>query len=305
MMRRLFLFVAAVIRALPPLRGKVRLGQLFYSLANRAKQPFSIETTLYAERLRFRLNLTSAHERMAFLMNGYESDTVELLDALYSGGTILDIGANIGLIAVPLSVRTANRATSAPHIYAFEALPSNAASLAENVRLNALETRIRVLPRALGSERKQVHIQIEGDDPSRTGTANILPESYDFQKIALEIERLDDIIASGDVPADVSLIKLDTDGYDLEILRGARTLLRERRPLCHVEMNLICHGWHGTTLDDAIAFANELDYDVYVQTAYSSGVFRRYSPELPFFDNMLMIPRENVDVLKRIPMAAS
>ena len=272
-------------------------------MANRTRQPFSIETTLYSDRLRFRLNLTSAHERMAFLMNGYESDTVSLLDSLYSGGTILDIGANIGLIAGPLAARTAKRATSAPHIFAFEALPSNSASLAENVRLNALDARIRVLPRALGSERKQVHIQIEGDDPSRTGTANILPDSYDFQKIALEIERLDDVIASGDIPADVSLIKLDTDGYDLEILRGARTLLRERRPVCHVELNLICHAWHGVTLDDAVAFAGELDYDVYVRTAYSSRVFRLYRRELPFFENVLLIPRENVAILERIPMA--
>src|SRR5437773_2073845 len=254
MLRRLFLLFARLIRALPRIRGKVHAGQIVYRLANRANRPFVVTTTLFPERFAFRLNLTSAHERMAFLMNGYEPETTALLERLYQGGTILDIGANIGLVAVPLAARTRDRAANRPHVFAFEALPSNHEALAWNVKVNGLEDVVKTLPIALGSERKQVKIQIEGDDPARTGTANILPTEFEFKQIDLEVYRLDDLVANGSVPADVSLMKIDTDGYDLEILRGARGLLARQRPVCEVELNLHCLGWHHQTLDDVLRF---------------------------------------------------
>lgn len=291
----MFLLAASLIRALPRVRGKVRAGQMLYRLANRENNPFVITTTLFRERFVFRLNLTSAHERMGFLMNGYEPETTALLERLYQGGVILDIGANIGLVVIPLARRTRDRASSLPHVFAFEALPSNHEALASNVKANGLDDIITTLPIALGAERKQVKIQIEGDDPSRTGTANILPADLEFKAIDLEVIPLDDLIENGLIPSDITLIKIDTDGYDLQILRGARRLLTRQRPVCHVELNLHCLGWNHQTLEDVLRFIESIDYELLSQTSDNSHVFRRYLRGMPFFDNALIVPSEKVD----------
>jgi FkbM family methyltransferase len=277
-----------------PSAGKVRLAQWFYRVANRSNAPFVVDATLYPERLRFRLKPHLGARAMAYLMNGYEPETTELLDRLYESGTILDVGENIGLIAVPLAVRTRGRADRQRHVIAFEALPSNHQALVWNVHANGLESLIRPLPIALGAERKQVKIQIEGDDPSRTGTVNILPSTFKFRQIDLEIHRLDDLLEDGSIPHDVTLVKIDTDGYDLEVLRGARRLLVEHRPMCHVELNLHCLGWHGQTIDDVLGFAEERRYRLFSQTGYNSGRLAVYEPGMAFFDNALLVPTEIV-----------
>jgi FkbM family methyltransferase len=302
-LRRIFLFAAAIIRALPPIRGKVRIGQILYRIANRRRALFMITTQLYPERFTYRLNLTSAHERMAFLMNGYEPETTALLEALHRGGTILDIGANIGLIAIPLAARTRSRAGAEPHVMAFEALSSNYEALVWNVRQNGLESAVRALPIALGAERKSVKIQIEGDDPARTGTANILPASFEFKQIDLEIHALDDLWRDGVIPDDVTLMKIDTDGYDLEILRGARRLLAQQRPACHVELNLHCLGWHNQTMEDVLELVQGIGYQLLSQTGYNSGRFVPYRRGMPFFDNALLLPAEKMPDFARIVSA--
>lgn len=298
-LRRLFLFTASIVRALPPIRGKVRIGQFLYRIANRRSAPFTVTAQLYPERFTFRLNLTSAHERMAFLMNGYEPETTALLEAFYQGGTILDIGANIGLVAIPLAARTRSRAGAEPHVMAFEALSSNHEALVWNVRENDLESAMRTLPIALGAERKRVKIQIEGDDPARTGTANILPARFKFKEIDLEVHSLDDLWRDRMIPDDVTLIKIDTDGYDLEVLRGARRLLAQQRPACHVELNLHCLGWHNQTLEDVLGFVEGIGYELLSQTGYNSGRFIPYRRGMPFFDNALLLPTEKTPYYAR------
>jgi FkbM family methyltransferase len=295
LLRRLFLLVARLVRGLPTIRGKVRAAQAVYRMANRANAPFLITTTLYPEAFRFRLNLTSAHERMAFLMNGYEPETTELLDRMYENGTVLDVGANVGLVAVPLAARTRDRADRLPHVIAFEALPSNHEALVWNLSANHLESVVQAFPLALGAERKRVKIQIEGDDPARTGTANILPSAWDFKQIDLEVYRIDDLVEEEVIPRDVTVVKIDTDGYDLEVLRGARTMLEQQRPICLAELNLHCLGWHQQTLDDVLRFAEDVRYRVLTQTGYNSGVFVLYRPGTAFFDNALLVPYERVD----------
>lgn len=101
----------ALSRSLPRIRGKVRLGLALYRALHLGASSGKASSTLFEERLLFHLNLGSLHERMALLMNGYEDETTSMLADLYTGGTILDIGANIGLVGLPLAVRTRARAS--------------------------------------------------------------------------------------------------------------------------------------------------------------------------------------------------
>jgi FkbM family methyltransferase len=296
-----FLAVAAVVRALPRVRGKVRLGLAAYRLLNRHNRDFVAETTLFPERLKFVLNLTSAHERMALLMNGYEFETTDVLDALWSGGAVLDVGANIGLIALPLAERLRRRDPDV-RVFALEAIRSNFEALQRNIAANALEGVVTPLAVAAGAETRDVLIEIEGDDPSRTGTANILPESLaGHARLPLRVRAIDELCAEGMLPSDVSAIKIDTDGYDLEVLRGARTLLMERRPAVLAELNPVCLGWHGQSISDVITFAESVGYEVWPPDAYAATTFHRYrSGEVNLGDSLLLPRERSAELIARL-----
>ena len=58
-------------------------------------------------------------------------------------------------------------------------------------------------------------------------------------------------------------MKIDTDGYDLFILKGAKLLLTESRPLIYGEFSAHCLGWHGQTVIDVIEYMKSFKYCVY------------------------------------------
>jgi FkbM family methyltransferase len=282
-----------MLRNLPSVRGKVRFGLALYRLANPSNEPFIVTAAIFPERLRFVLNLTSAHERMAYLMNDFEPQTLKVLEALWSGGAVIDVGANIGLISIPLAHRLRGRSEEA-HVYAIEAMPSNFAALRENIAMNALDNLIEPFCIGAGSEKKEVLIQIEGNDNSRTGTANILPAEFGAT-IKLDVVPIDELSAKGMITGHVSAMKIDTDGYDLEVLRGATNLLTSQRPAILAELNPVCLGWHGQTLRDVVEFSSQLEYEVWVPERYASFSFHRYRPEEQNPGDCLLLPQERAE----------
>jgi FkbM family methyltransferase len=274
---RLYAAIARLSAHLPPFRGRtrvflalyraLRLEQQHVIVRASLKQPVPYEATL---------DLHAWAQRVAYLTGGYEAKTTRFLMELRKGeGYLLDVGANVGLIAIPFA-----RATGA-RVFAVEAVPDNAAVLRANVEANQLAGQITVLELGLGDEGKLVDIQIEGDlrAGEGTGTANILPDGsqYECVRQTLRIERLDDL----ELPRGCSVIKIDTDGYDLKVLQGGRAFLERERPAILGEFSAHCLAWHGQTLDDVIAFAKELRYDV-LATSHRAA----------FVEDLLLIPVE-------------
>ncbi|MEW6094263.1 MAG: FkbM family methyltransferase, partial [Chloroflexota bacterium] len=61
------------------------------------------------------------------------------------GAVIYDVGANIGYVSLLL----AKAAGKSGRVFAFEALPSNVEQLRRNVKLNGMEGRVTVVPKAV------------------------------------------------------------------------------------------------------------------------------------------------------------
>jgi len=270
-----------------------------YKVFGLAPEHVYVQTTLARPvKSKFRLDLHSMHERMAFLMNEYELDTIEFLLKLHSGnGAFLDIGANIGLISIPF----AKRMTSVPgasKVYAIEAVSSNVSALNTNISLNELDTCIAVVPHGVGDTVKTVEIQVENNLTSRsgTGTANILPDDSEYQceRIPLTITTLDTLLAEGTLPDNVNLLKVDVDGYDLFAMRGARTLLTKTRPIVFGEFMAHCLNWHGQSLVDVVDFMKTLNYTTFMR-CHPSWMFTTALAPDSYVQDLLIVPVERVN----------
>jgi len=289
-------------RKLPNFRGKARAAlELYRVLGLENHHIFETASIKNPARYLAILDLHSWLERIAFLTNGYENDTVRFLARCYPDeGYFLDVGANIGLICLPFAELIDHlRGGASPRVFCIEAVKSNFERLIRNIELNDRQNAIVPIGKGVGDCEKIVEIQVEGNlkENEGTGTANILAEgtSHPCERIRLEIKTIDKLIGSGALPKDCSLVKIDVDGYDLKVLQGAIKLLSSSRPIIFGEFMTHCMAWHGQSHEDVIAFVRKFDYQVYSKdrNAWRFLAYQDYNAE----GDLLIVPMEKLQYL--------
>jgi FkbM family methyltransferase len=133
------------------------------------------------------------------------------LNFLAAGDVFVDAGANIGLH----TLAAARVVGESGHVYAFEAHPRTFAYLQENVRLNNAAN-VNAFGCALGDHQAEVGMT----DLIHTDDQNFV--LLDGSGVRVPLRRLDDLIPEGVSPA---LLKVDVEGFELPVLRGAATVL--------------------------------------------------------------------------------
>ena len=301
---RLIMGVGRASRATPAIRGKNWLYlAILKALGAESRRTVIVAPLAQPVEYRAELDLRSWLQRLAFVSGAYESNTVSFLIRLIQAhprrGAIFDIGANVGLISIPLAIllRRLDKIGSGTVVYAFEPVQDNFAQLKRNVELNELGEAIRLFDVALGDARKVVEIQIEGNlaPGEGSGTANILPEAstYRCTRIPMALRPLDEMVLTKEIDSNVSVIKIDTDGYDLKVFEGARDLFLKSRPVAYGEFNAHCLGWHGQSIASVRAYAKEIGYDVFLKIP-SVFRFSRGADDDNFVQDLLFVPQEFV-----------
>jgi FkbM family methyltransferase len=134
------------------------------------------------------------------------------------GGLLVDVGANFGYYSLLwAAARPDNR------VFAIEASPRVLAKLTRNVRLNRLQDQVHIVQLAL-ADRDGVGYFAPGPE-AQTGWGG-LTNNQDAATISTELARLDTRFAS--LPY-IHVLKIDAEGGDTLVLRGAEQLLRKRR----------------------------------------------------------------------------
>ncbi len=139
--------------------------------------------------------------------------------------TIVDVGANRGYIANHLS-----GAFPGAHVYCFEPAIDNYKILCEEVSPNPI---IKCFHMALGDEKKEGHLLISENH----ATNSLLGcENNNFGQAVGKIVGTEDItISTLDIIMDklkidqIDILKIDTQGYDLKVLKGGSKILSGHR----------------------------------------------------------------------------
>jgi FkbM family methyltransferase len=147
---------------------------------------------------------------------------VALLGAqLTRGGTLLDVGAHVGLISIAVAAR------SRAHCIAFEPAPDNAACLARNVVRHGLTSRIELHALALSDQPGTLRLGLSpdngGDHHALVAGAALAPG---WREQAIPCARLDDLLEGRTLERPL-LLKLDTQGSEVRVLRGAQRVLEQ------------------------------------------------------------------------------
>lgn len=154
----------------------------------------------------------------------YEADVTDLLLGCSSrtSGVFVDVGAHIGRYTVLVAKRLGSRGK----VLAFEPNPETFKALQRNVRLNALDN-VLLLNFALGDENTTMNLHI---DTVNDGATSLVRDTGPV--VEVPVRRLDDVLAEQGIdPKDVFLMKVDVEGAEPLVFKGAQRLLREGSPV--------------------------------------------------------------------------
>jgi len=157
-------------------------------------------------------------------IDGHEDGLEDLVfRGLPEGGTFVDVGAHVGRYALRAAEHYKAR------VIAIEANPGTARQLSENVHLNDLENSVKILNYAAWDKTETLTLYSQhGHD--HDGTDNVIGKGEPAGTV--EAYRLDELL---DNLSHVDVVKIDTEGADLHVLRGLSGLLVKHRPRLFVE----------------------------------------------------------------------
>jgi len=162
---------------------------------------------------------------VSLLSGGFEvPETDWLLTQTRPGTMAMDVGANVGIFTVPL-------ASAGARVRAFEPAPENVRRLEENLRRNGLEATVRQV--AVANRVGTLVLRL-ADDPMFHSTTEVAEQRGTGEEVAVEATTLDIEWRACGSPQ-VSVVKVDVEGGEPAVLRGAYELLERCRPALLVE----------------------------------------------------------------------
>lgn len=145
--------------------------------------------------------------------------TRKFIKSVKKGDTVFDIGANVGYYAVLASKLVGIKGK----VYAVEPDRKNVELLKKNIELNNC-LNVEVVPLALGAENKISYFLSDQANPG---------ESKISEKVTRELVRvktLDTLVKEKSIRK-VDVIKLDVEGGEVDVLRGAKKLIAASKNL--------------------------------------------------------------------------
>ncbi len=149
---------------------------------------------------------------------------------------ILDIGANTGLYSVTSSI--VNPGAS---IFAFEPHEVNADRLAINLGLNKIKN-VTIVRKVIGASCEVVKFTVPEDNvicdvlsANADFTRKFYTQWLSYKEVDKDQITLDSFVEQRGL-VDIDLIKIDVESYELEVLKGARTLLEDQSPTIFCEI---------------------------------------------------------------------
>jgi FkbM family methyltransferase len=154
-----------------------------------------------------------------------------LFSTFLNGGTALDIGANVGLTSI-LFAQTSEK------VFAFEPSLNSFRNLSINIKSSKYNN-VHCYEFGLGSKNRNKILITAPKGESTTAYILTNDTHSEYQKETIQIKKLDKVYKSIGV-SNVKFVKIDTEGYELDVLSGATKLLKQYRPVVVLEFNSLC-----------------------------------------------------------------
>jgi FkbM family methyltransferase len=247
-------------RLLPPGRNKAAVGRLITDHLIPASNATVTEVPMRAGH-RMLLDPRSRTEGGPFWNGEFDEDDIAFFRAsIQPGDTVFDVGANVGLISIPIGCHLASLGSG--QLISFEPVKTNYERLTANIKLNGLEKIARAYNIALGDHEGTLEISLETQHGAQTGNAiasSIVGDEKGFTRVSCTLTRLDTFAEQQGIPK-VDFMKVDIEGAEVLFLNGAAGFITAHRPTIYGEFNSGIMPKFGHSFLDVYGFFKERNY---------------------------------------------
>lgn len=167
--------------------------------------------------------------------NKHEVEFLFFNKMLPDNSVVMDIGANIGIMTVPIAMQVRNA-----QVYAFEPVPTNVRALKRIVNYFKLSN-VKIFETALGEEAGEIKMVMPVTNNVREqGLSHVLEGDLNHSLnqgdiFSVPVRKLDDIeeLKSADK---ITAIKIDVENFEYYVLKGGEALLRKHKPIIYCEL---------------------------------------------------------------------
>jgi FkbM family methyltransferase len=203
--------------------------------------------------IKYHLDISDYQEYLIYFDLKEDSSEPFLEYAPLKEGVFIDIGANIGQTSMNLSKKLGKIAHK---IYAFEPIPSTYEKLKYNILLNNFSS-IEIFNIALGNE--EDIMKMEMSCPTNSGGFKMTPKNSIIENEWVQVlqKKLDDFYKL-DNP--IQFIKIDVEGYEIEVLKGAEQIIKKYTPVMVIELNDLNQKRQNSSAKELVSYVKELGY---------------------------------------------
>lgn len=255
-MQKIFLQLAACyLRNTSFERGRYRLVTLARPILRKIGKELGIKRVRTRHGFIMELNLRDWIPQDIYLKGEFESSTSAIAKLLLKpGDTVVDVGANIGYYSLLFSQYVGDTG----RIYSFEPAPALVSELEKNVNLNNCRN-VEISKAALSDHSGTANFYMGPIDNS--GLSSFREPRQSVSSFEVDLKPFDDFVKE---KKGITLVKIDVEGAELQVLRGMEKLLRDLRPNLLVEITDAFLKELGDSANSLQAFLKTFDYMCYM-----------------------------------------
>jgi FkbM family methyltransferase len=243
----------------------------------------------------YEVDLSEALDLSLFLFGHFQE---HVTDARYfslpADGVVLDVGANFGLMSLSF-------AQLAPQgkVYAFEPTGYAFAKLMRNLSLNpklaARITPVQTFLSDAAAQDKPIPAYSSWKVDGRPVGAHPIHGGLLRSTNSAGMTTIDDFCQERQIGR-VDLIKIDTDGHEFHVLRGAAKTLETHRPCIIFEVGMYLMEERGVTFEDFIECLTPLGYRLLNSKNGHAVTSQNYRQEIPLYatTDLLAVPSRSI-----------
>lgn len=212
--------ISDIYRLFPRFKGKKRIGSLLFR-----KSMFAKNDQLISCQRGLKYHILNTHDsvgRDLFFDGIYEPRTISKIESLLQAGDIMiDAGANIGAITLPVAKDRKIK------VYAFEPAKHIHEILQQNIQINTIKN---IEAFAVGLSDRQCSADFYESDRVHGWSGMVKIDS--FRHYQVPVISLDQFAAERDISI-IKVLKMDVQGWEYFVLKGAEKLITEKR-IAHI-----------------------------------------------------------------------
>lgn len=210
---------------------------------------------------------------------GFRDSTLEYFKReLKYGNVVIDVGGNIGI----MGLFARNIIGTTGKVYAFEPNYEIRQNYLDNVALNKYNN-VFVYPFALGEKKSKNKLHVIDETNSGMSTIAVDENTTVYNTMQIDIVQLDSFFESENIKK-VDFIKIDVEGYELEVLKGAVKTIEKYKPILLIEIDDKLLQRNQTNPSHIFSFLQEMEYSFVYFNDENYVPINNFSNLPPHFD---------------------